>query len=257
MDVLHKGLVSIKDLVIGDMVRGANDNMARVYSFGHYHSGLKTEYLQIHAKGLSRPLEISKDHLVFVNGTVIPASLVSVGDNLIVSNEGLEAARVQKIKVVVRAGAYAPFTTSGTILVNGVATSNYVTLQADSPVLILGGGAYKTWFSMHWLAHVFSAPRRLWCRLSTQQCINETYTKDGIAKWVECPLQLCQWLVRQNGFSMAVILLPALLLALVLHAMEIALDSLLDGNVTTVAVLLAALFLMGLMCVKDPKRKQL
>jgi hypothetical protein len=213
----------MKELQIGDMVKDASGNMVRVYSFGHYHTTVKTEYLQIHAHELVRPLEISKDHLVFVyGGTAIPASLVSIGDQLDVgTKQGF--ATVIKIKRVIRSGAYAPFTMSGTILVNGVAASSYVSLQQDSHVLVLGT-EFKTPLSMHWLAHVFQAPHRLIClMMGRETCQTTTYTNEGISKWVDTPLQFFQWLLRQPAIIMFVVLVPCLLLALMIYALEVVL----------------------------------
>ena len=67
-------------------------------------------------------MEISHDRLVFVRTNVvarrsIPASSVVVGDELFTSDG---AAKVTKIARITRRGAFAPFTGSGTLVVNGV-----------------------------------------------------------------------------------------------------------------------------------------
>lgn len=155
--------VLMKDLKIGDLVKDSSGNMVQVYSFGQYQPQLRVEFLQIHARGLSRSLELTKDHLVFVQGVAIPSSMLSVGDYLDVdkTKTGKHIGKITSIKRVTRVGVYAPFTMSGTILVNGVAASSYVTLQADSSLLVFG--TLKTSLSIHWLAHVFQAPHRLLC----------------------------------------------------------------------------------------------
>jgi len=111
---MDKGYIAMSDLKVGDMVRTLDGRFDRVYSFGHYSPESRAEYLQIHAAGLKKPLELSADHMLFVKGSAVPASSVVVGDKLNLSAEGLGSAEVQMIRTVVRSGAFAPFTMSGT-----------------------------------------------------------------------------------------------------------------------------------------------
>jgi hypothetical protein len=61
---------------------------------------------------------------------------MEVGDRLVqVSGDSTE---VTNISIVRRYGAFAPFTTSGKVAVNGVVTSCYVSLQDKSDVLVIG-----------------------------------------------------------------------------------------------------------------------
>lgn len=221
VEVADKGIISIKDLKIGDFVRSADGKMTQVYSFGHYHPNVKAKYVQIHAKGLAKTLEISNDHLLFVNGKAVPASTVSIGDEL-TTNGRPGRAVVTAIKSMTRSGAYAPFTMSGTIMINGVAASTYVTLQEDSSVLLMSTSSFRTvsLFSYQWLAHVFQSPHRLFCRMRMDICQMDTYTDDGISLWVKGPLTISQWLIQQNGIVMAAMLIPALTLGLVVCAVE-------------------------------------
>jgi hypothetical protein len=216
VDVIKKGVISIKDLQIGDFVMAFDGTYDRVYSFGHYQPNSKTEYYQIHLQGRRQPLEISKDHLLFVENKAIPASHVTVGDMV---NLGTgESAKVKEIHIVLRSGAYAPFTMSGTIIVSGVVASSYVTLQQNSRVLVVGG--YRTPISMHWLAHVFQSPHRLVCLINVAYCKSESYSTEGISTWVKGPLHLCQWLLQQSGLVLTAILAPAFLLAILAYVIE-------------------------------------
>jgi hypothetical protein len=216
--------ISIRGLQIGDKVKDANGNMVKVYSFGHFHPNNTVEYLQIHVHGLGMPLEVSKNHLVFVNGATVPASTVSPGDLIdLVTNEKRTQARVKQIKVVVRNGVYAPFTTSGTIVVSGVAVSNYVTHQTNSSMLSMG--RFQTPLSMHWLSHVSVTPRRLFCfLLGMNYCRKtETYNEDGICNWAEGPYRLLiRWLLfQQHGIVVAAFLTPTLVFGLILYGLEV------------------------------------
>ena len=175
---------------IGDSVRvGPGNEFAQVYSFGHYAKNVLAEYVQIRTDVSASPLELTKDHMVFVQdgsfSKSVPASAVKVVDKLVVAN-GDGITEVRKIKRVTRRGAFAPFTKTGTIVVSGIVASNYISLMDETPV------------SMQWMAHAFNAPHRMVCALSFEICENETYT-NGISDWVYNPLQLGLWLAQQNA----------------------------------------------------------
>mmetsp|Transcript_16882 Transcript_16882/g.24983 ORF Transcript_16882/g.24983 Transcript_16882/m.24983 type:complete len:574 (-) Transcript_16882:97-1818(-) len=215
--VADKGRVPMNELKIGDMVQTGGGKFSRIYSFGHYAPNSKSEYLQLHVENRNIPLEITKDHMVFVEtrGTV-PAFAVSVGDSLLVADSNV--AKVKKITTVNRVGAFAPFTESGTIVVNGVLASSYVSLQEDeSGSLVVGGTKI---LSMHWLAHALQAPHRLICHLSTSFCDNETYTKEGISHWVHGPLIFSKWLLRQPSLLLGIASIPLLLLGMAMQILE-------------------------------------
>lgn len=212
-----KGYISMNDLKIGDMVQTGEGEFGRVYSFGHYSPNAKSEYLQLHVENQNKPLEISKDHMVFVEARgPVPAFAVSTGDRLVVSNKSV--ATVEKIANVNRVGAFAPFTESGTIVVNGVLASSYVSLQEEkSGSLVIGNT--KT-VSMHWLAHVLQAPHRLICHVSASICENETYTTDGISHWVHSPLLFSKWLLRQPTPLLTLVSIPLVLLGMAMQFVE-------------------------------------
>ncbi len=216
VEVQNKGLISVKDLRIGDLVRSSEEKFDRVYSFGHYQHDTRAVYYQIYLLDHRLPLEISKDHLLFIEGEAIPASNVNVGDKVNLGTGG--TAKVLKIGTVLRSGAYAPFTMSGTIVVSGVTASSYVTLQQNSSVLVVDG--YRTPISMHWLAHVFQSPHRLVCLMSPRHCEKESYSVEGISKWVEGPLHVSRWLLQQNGVVTIAIFVPSLIFVLIAYAAE-------------------------------------
>jgi hypothetical protein len=84
--------------------------------------------------------------------------MVKVGD-VLDTVDGKEA-RVIVIQKVVRTGLYAPFTPSGTLVVNGLKASSFVSFQ-DSDVLKIGN--YRTPFSFQRLAQTFEFPHRMVC----------------------------------------------------------------------------------------------
>ena len=125
--VENQGPVRMKDLQLGDRVLVATNNSTSyyepIYSFGHRLDSVVAEYLVI----LPFELEVSTDHMVFVEGgAAVPAGNLVVGDRL----ENGEM--ITAIKTVQRLGVYAPFTPSGSIVVNGVRASSLAAFQASS-----------------------------------------------------------------------------------------------------------------------------
>jgi hypothetical protein len=147
----------------------------------------------------------------------VPAFAVLSGDRLKMADK--DVAEVTKITKVNRVGAFAPFTESGTIVVNGVLASSYVSLQDEqSGKFALGG--FKA-FPMHWLAHSLQAPHRLICHLNMNICANETYTDEGISNWVYRPLLFSKWIVSQHPVVLALLSVPIVLFAFAVNFLEI------------------------------------
>jgi ABC-type phosphate transport system substrate-binding protein len=221
VEVVGKGILSIKNLRVGDVVMIATGKFAAVYSWAHYDPLIEVEYLQIHALGVARPLEITSQHMLYVNGEAVPASVVAVGANLTLASGGV--AQVLQVTKVIRRGAYAPFTMSGTIAVNNVAASVYANLQGNTGFLTLGG--FETPISMQFLAHLFQSPHRLLCKICFKMCQQETRDNRGISTWVATPLAAAEWLVKQDTMVMASVLVPTILLASVVFAVEAVLSN--------------------------------
>ncbi len=208
--VLGRGVVDMRNLVIGDMVQVAGGKFSQIYSFGHYEHDVEASFLSIDA-GLEKPLVLTGDHMVFVDDKAVAASMLSVGDKLSLV-DGF--AVVKAIKAVTEIGVFAPFTKDGTIVVNSVVASSYVNLKGDAS-LVVGGIA----FDLHWLAHLSQAPHRLACEISSSFCASETYNK-GVSVWVETPLAVSVWLVEQNPVVMTVVFFPAFAFVLLAAAVE-------------------------------------
>jgi len=193
VEVLGRGSVRMDTVTIGDSVRVRGGKFAKVYSFGHYEKNIRSNYLQIGNAGSKTPLELSADHMVFVVNNndetkSVPASNVKVGDTLATLTGG--SSKVVFIKHVQRNGAYAPFTTSGDIVVSGVVASNYVSLLDQMPKM------------MQWIAHTFKAPHRVLCSINFTICENETYI-NGLSSWIYVPYHAIQFFkrARQNMLS--------------------------------------------------------
>lgn len=202
--VLDRGLVAMRDLKVGDMVHTKNGLFERVYSFGHLNHHVLVNYLQLHVSTRTDPLELTKDHLVFVKDSIsssaiaVPASNIRVGDVLLSSSSKAEGLVVVKIETIVRKGFYAPFTQSGVIDVNGVLASNYVAPQENSSFLRIGG--YTTTVSNHWLFHLVLTPYRMLCgqAWSRRLCEIEEDRQGDVPVLLQYPFQVMEWFMMES-----------------------------------------------------------
>ena len=149
--------MSMRDVRIGDRVLVRPGLYEAIYSFGHYHPTAMGEFAQLHTTttattGKDRsPLELSANQMVVLaDGTVVPASAIRVDDALqAVVMDGTQNSNaiptmatttaatqviVADIRMVIKSGVYAPFTPSGTVVVNGIVSSNYVAFETDADI---------------------------------------------------------------------------------------------------------------------------
>jgi hypothetical protein len=179
-----KTLVSMRDLSIGDKILVSENKYQAIYSFGHKHHNLEATYLQMFTSASALPLEITSDHLVFLYGEDIPvpASLIKAGD-LLAGSKSSKPERVINIASITREGLYAPFTADGTIVVNGIQASTYVSFQPNKSHVEIGGIKIISW---HAIEHAWMAPYRLFCTsiISPGMCKkNESYDEFGLVEW--------------------------------------------------------------------------
>jgi len=226
--VKGKGSILMKDLEIGDHVLGANHEYEAIYSFGHYNSTIFAEYLRIRIllpSSLTTVLEISKSHMMHLeNGDIRPASFCDVGTKVLLlkgDSGQMNAGKIMSIQPVISKGAYAPFTASGTLVVNGVVASIYVSFGDDHSGSLQLAGGYLA-LSFQWLAHIYETPHRLFCQGA---CYGETYNEDGISTWNVVPLHYTQWLLQQPNSIVMVIMLPVLASLGILSLLELILSS--------------------------------
>jgi arylsulfatase A-like enzyme len=208
VQIKDTGTAQMSSLKLGDQVLVADGRYEKIYSFGHCSTNMTGIFLRLLPSGL----ELSPDHMVFVhNRGAIPASMVKIGDRL------SDGDRITAIKSVERIGAYAPFTPSGTIVVNNVVASSYVAFQESS---VLKLGAWPTPFTFQWLAHTFEAPHRLSCRYAHDCTKGESYTGGGLSVWVSNASRLARWLLNQHPAVQVIILVPLVSLLAVASVFE-------------------------------------
>lgn len=187
----------MSDLRLNDFVRTGprEEDYEQVYSFMHRNENADADFLLL----LPSRLELSSHHIVFVEGRgAIPALMLRIGDTLVGSEAPLSAILNTK-----KRGVYAPLTSSGVIIANGVQASNYVSFQ-DSEVLMIG--RWKTMFTFHWLCQAYQRPHRTWCWLSG--CKEEKYNGEGLSSWAVFPYNVLTALLSMNPFLQAMAFLP-------------------------------------------------
>jgi len=202
------GEVKLKNLKLGDIVLTGNGYYQPIYSFGHRNSNSEIEYLKIITK--SSEIIMSRDHMIFLDGgRSVPAGHVKIGDKLVATDD--ETSTVLDFKNVRAQGAFAPFTASGTIVVNGFKASSFVSFQ-NSGTLLLSG--VDTSITYQFIGHTFELPHRLWCQYFSN-CLEENYTIDGISTWVALPHCISLWYLKQSNFIMTMLAVPFLVLVFV------------------------------------------
>lgn len=217
--VQGRGHVKMSDLTLGDMVQVAGYKYEPIYSFGHYKAETWATFLQIHVKEddnwmIDGPLELTSAHLVLtdMNGFV-PASSIKVGDSIMMASFGSTSSSltaaivVNSINKVTRKGVFAPFTKSGTIVVNGIIASSFVAFQNSATLKI---GTFDTGVPYQYMAHAFEGPHRFYCTY-VLSCANETYDAEGISTWVAGPREFYLWFLAQHQAVMLVLAVPILL----------------------------------------------
>jgi phosphate transport system substrate-binding protein len=216
VDVLGHGPTSMKDLKIGDQIMAADNKYETVFSFGHRDTEAITKYLQI-ATDAGINAELTEDHMIFSNGKALAAEVIKVGDILDLASG--EPTKVTNIRVVSRKGAYAPFTQSGVLSVNGILASSYVNMQRGTSDKTLIGGIET--ISSQFIGHISQAPHRIVCALNFNVCEAETYNSDGVSNWVSGQYAGAKWILEQNEATVAAILVPAFFVFLGAATLEI------------------------------------
>mmetsp|Transcript_31433 Transcript_31433/g.47936 ORF Transcript_31433/g.47936 Transcript_31433/m.47936 type:complete len:213 (+) Transcript_31433:3-641(+) len=171
-------------LKLGDQILTATGHYEPIYSFGHRSPDTLAEFVQL----LPSKLELSPSHMVFLqSGEAVPASIVKIGDVL---QSGESVTGIQKL---MRTGVYAPFTPSGTLLVNGVTVSSYIAFSESANIFEIG----PVKLPYHTIAHSFQFLHRAYCLMDG--CKQERYSEEGLSKWVEGGYRFAIWLHKKHS----------------------------------------------------------
>jgi hypothetical protein len=238
------------DLAVGDYVMTGKGHYQPVYAFGHYHKTMSAEFLQLHfvINSKKNVLEITREHLIYVGGKnhPIPARAVSVGDELVTDLAAGTSILVTKISHVQRKGVFAPLTADGSVVVNGVVASSYITLQGHSSdgAVAMGDGTRLTWLSHHAIIHHALAPFRFLCVVTGGW---PAYTTNdlGMPSYVAYGLKLAHWVDEQHVWVQTIVLIASL----VLYGIFLPLDFYVSMVGTSSTVCAPLVVLVGLLMV--------
>jgi len=192
--VQGKGVVPMEALQVGDYVKiGSGEVFEQVYAFGHRVPQKYAEFVQLHTNA-GTPLEMTGEHLVFVDGKTNPvrADSIKVGD--VLQAEGNNGV-VEKIELVTRNGIYNPLTISGTIQVNGIAASSYIAFQKENNEYAEFQGGIEV-MSHHDAAHIAMTPYRFYCTALATCDINDA--SSSMPVYVSMGIELIQWSKQQH-----------------------------------------------------------
>eukprot|EP00547_Thalassionema_nitzschioides_P009790 CAMPEP_0194228308 /NCGR_PEP_ID=MMETSP0156-20130528/43301_1 /TAXON_ID=33649 /ORGANISM="Thalassionema nitzschioides, Strain L26-B" /LENGTH=493 /DNA_ID=CAMNT_0038960819 /DNA_START=124 /DNA_END=1603 /DNA_ORIENTATION=+ len=175
-EVGHREWVSLDRVEIGDVIEVAKDKFEPIYAFGHINPDEEGSYMELNFDQEQEPLQITEEHLIWtLNKGAVPAGSLKVGQEVVLA--GGYATTVTSMQMKTSKGVYAPFTPSGTLVLNhGIMASSYVSLTTYTRLPLIPS-AYH-----HLIAHFFTFPHRFSCHYQST-CPNATYTEEGINVW--------------------------------------------------------------------------
>jgi hypothetical protein len=156
--------------------------------------------------------------MVFVSGKSNPvrADSIQVGDMLRGESGDKKVTKIRRVK---RNGGYAPLTPNGSIVVDGIVASNYISLQSNAAEYVYFFGAAI--LSHQQFAHMLTSPVRLMCMgISAHLCSG--YDEDGKPYPISTVLNLLFWVDDQdNSFLQGLVFVLARLVTAPFVAFEI------------------------------------
>jgi len=192
VQVENLGSVTMKDLKLGAKVLTQSGTYEPVYAFGHRNPTKSADFLQFQTEESN--LEMTGGHLVFLEGKSNPvrADSIKVGDVFQGKN-----AEVTKINTVQRDGVYSPLTPSGTVIVDGIAASSYISLQKESNEFVELQGGFSTFMSFHDGIHMALSPFRMFT-MGVSSSLGNIYTEDGVPVYASYAMDFANWVNNQN-----------------------------------------------------------
>ena len=158
--VKDKGIIPMIEVRTGDWVLGANNEWVQIVTWMHRDTTAVAEFTVIIFE--SGNVTLSEDHFIFIesedgNIVEIPAGKVQPG-NILIGKDG-ERIIVENIDTIIYDdGIYAPVTSSGDIIVDGVLASCFVEVDLPRPFYknTHQFGKIATFFSRNWPSFLIS-----------------------------------------------------------------------------------------------------
>jgi hypothetical protein len=115
----------MRELVIGDRVYVGHGIFSEVYMFTHKIPHILAEFVVIDAVSSGVRLHLTPGHYIYVNGGLVAAQTVVVGDNIELVDGSV--ASVSSVSSAILNGLYNPQTLHGDIFVDNVHVSTFTT----------------------------------------------------------------------------------------------------------------------------------
>ncbi|CAB9507690.1 Protein hedgehog [Seminavis robusta] len=221
----------MKNLQVGDKVLTGNKNTPYqpVYSFGHRHEHLEGTFFQIHTADKA-PLEMTGSHLMFIVDDenklqTVRADAVKVGDHVVKSRDDgvMLPSTVTEITTIRKKGMYMPLTPDGTIVVDGIVASTYVSIQDQAPAVVENSKLFP-FLTEQRILHWFLSPYRMLCLgVSSNACqFLESRDEEGIHFWLVAGRKLAEF-ANGQGFLVQVLLIgiPVFLVFALVNLLEV------------------------------------
>ncbi|XP_059160393.1 uncharacterized protein LOC131943984 [Physella acuta] len=181
--------IKIENLTTGMKVLAIDENRGviydEIYMFGHQEKDGQTLFVVLQTE--SGQVTLSQDHLILCRKNnkedFVAASVVGVGDELLTrADPGFGWSKVVKITYKLERGMYAPFTRSGTIVVDSAVASCYIDVLP------------------HHVSHVMLSPMRCLYRMSPSVLshINGAPDVYPVPPWARAALKLLGYGKRKH-----------------------------------------------------------
>jgi len=232
--------VPMKNLQIGDRVLTSFQTYEPVYSFGHAHSTIESEFVKIQTS-TKQTVTLTPNHLISVSDvTPVRADQVQVGDSLnVVSNDNMSEAKVSKVSFVTKQGMFMPLTPSGKIIVNDIEASAYVSMSDYAP--IQEHPLLNFWLSENFLVHLWLAPYRMYCMgIASDQCADHVPKDvdgvDGILPYLKLGKTVAEVALDSNILVQILMGVPVFGALLLIYGLELVTGPALGPLVMLIAI---------------------
>lgn len=212
----------MRDLKVGDMVRTGKNIYQPIYAFGHRDIKNSLDFIKL-SFGKSS-IELSKEHMIYLHGksAAVRADTVKEGDMLLQGNMPTKITKVSKIH---KKGMYAPLTSDGTILVDGVKASTYVAFHTKSSTEeIKVRGVALPFVHQDLNSHWAMSPLRIACTLMGSDCSfcqGEHDTIDGYNPYVAWGKSMIEWTEQQTPIFQVLFFYAVTSVLLAFYGLEI------------------------------------
>ena len=180
--------VKMEQLQVGDKVLVQDNAYETVYAFGHLEEQTKAEFLQIYTQGNKKALEMTGNHLIYKQGKTVRADSLKIGDQL------SSGRTISKINTIEKQGLYMPLVTGdGSLLVNDVLVSSYVSIAQEAPKAVEVSQMYFGTSQEHVLLHWWLAPYRMMCLGVSDKLCQHQQGQEGILNWLTVGQRMAEW----------------------------------------------------------------